>query len=54
MNKESPKINFKKPVENDCEKIKLYKWTGTSERCYQIGHKPVNCYGPKRNKKFVE
>ena len=49
-----PENKFKKPVENDSEKIKLYKWTGTCERCYQRGHKPVNFHGPKRNNKFVE
>ena len=45
---------LKKPIENDFEKVMLYKWTGTCERCYQRGHKPVNCTAPKRNKKFVE
>ena len=44
----------KKPIENNFEKIMLYKWTGTCERCYQRGHKPVNCTAPKRNKKFIE
>ena len=53
MNKE-PENKFKKPVENDSEKIKLYKWTDTCEGCYQRGHKPVKYHGSKRNKKFVE
>ena len=49
-----PENEFRKPVENGSEKIMLYKWTGTCERCYQRGHKPVNCTAPKRNEKFVE
>ena len=49
-----PENDLKITVENDSEKIILYKWTDTCERCYQRGHKPVNCHGPKRNKKFVE
>ena len=49
-----PVNELKKPIENDFEKVMLYKWTGTCERCYQRGHKPVNCTAPKRNKKFVE
>ena len=43
-----------KPMEKESEKVILYKWTGTCERCYQRGHKPVNCTASKRNKKFVE
>ena len=49
-----PEIKFKKPMENKSDKVILYKWTGTCERCYQRGHKPVNCTAPKRNKKFIE
>ena len=49
-----PENEFKTPVGNSSEKVMLYKWTGTCERCYQRGHKPVNCTAPKRNKKFVE
>ena len=47
---EEPKIEFEKPLENESEKVILYKWTGTCEICYQKGHKPVNCTAPKRTK----
>ena len=48
-----PKIESEKPLEIESKKFILYKWTGTWERCYQRGHKPMNCTAPKRNKKFV-
>ena len=51
--KTEPENEFKKPVENGPEKIMLHKWTGTCERCYQIGHKPVTCTAPKRIKTVI-
>ena len=52
--RKEPEIKFEKSMENESEKVMLYKWTGTCERCYQRGHKPMNCTAPKRNKKFIE
>ena len=49
-----PEIEFEKPLEIESEKVILYTWTSTCERCYQRGHNPVNCTAPKRNKKFIE
>ena len=47
-----PENKFKSPVGNSSEKVMLYKWTVTCERCE--GRKPVNCTAPEQYKKFVE
>ena len=54
VGKKKPEIEFEKSLENESEKVILYKWTGICERCYQRGHKPMNYTAAKPNKKFVE
>ena len=39
-----PENEFRKPVENGSEKVMLYKWTGTCERCYQRGQQASKFY----------
>ena len=45
--------NEKIPYDNNHERIVLYKWTNSCEKCYSRYHVTEFCNGPKRNKNYV-
>ena len=41
------------PDDNNHERVVLYKWTNSCERCYSRYRVAEFCNGPKRNKNYV-